>query len=629
MTRFECSIREQRSPAWAKAVVCMAMLCLALPLGAQTTTGGGYVGEPQPAVKDGYLIPGCMIVFGSPPNPDGPDRPCITTCTGPMASDKTKATRQVCKGLPPQPPELAGREYEPFFKYFDPEGKRISPTNLPPGSTRCMTLLGPDGYPNWRSYLPKGHPRCKGVTGEPHLFNYDDVRFDLQTAGEFIAAKSLDDELEVHVRLEPWPGREDTVSVATAAAARVGPHRIMIAAKTGTPLRIDGEPVEMPEDSYRLIEDVGAAIIRTGKYYSVVWPDGTNLHVQNTVPTHLDVWLLPAEPRDGRLVGILGDGDEDGNTFRTRGGRMLDSPPDFDSLYKEFADSWRIRQEESLFDYEPGATTATFTNREMPLRETTIDDIAPEARARAERVCREAGVAYPDALKQCIFDVGLTGDERLIASALALQPSPELAADLAELGVGPKLPEPPEGVLIDAPETGIAAHDIEVGISGHSKGSWLGFVPASSGDSANSAGNPYSAVALTGEEQTVTLVVPTTPGEYELHYREAGGQRRVIERQAFQSTAPQVRIEAPSGAQAGGSLGVRVIGDVGERMTVTVVPAGSPDKELSSSFFYTTQGSEMSGSIRRLPNEPGDYEIRCRSDWGAAQVYARRPLTIR
>ncbi len=39
---------------------------------------------------------------------------------------------------------------------------------------------------------------------------------------------------------------------------------------------------------------------------------------------------------------------------------------------------------------------------------------------------------------------------------------------------------------------------------------------------------------------------------------------------------------------------------------------------------------DQTGLISRLPAEPGEYELRCVSNWGAGrQISARRPLTLR
>jgi hypothetical protein len=366
----------------------------------------------------------------------------------------------------------------------------------------------------------------------------------------------------------------------------------------------------MPEQSSVRLTG-GGMVVRTNNRYSIVWPDGTNLHV-DIIGDHVSTFVLPAVSRDGRLTGILGDADGDGaNDFKTRDGNMLASPPEFDPLYKEFAESWRVTADESLFDYEEGESVDTFHDRTMPGVEMTIDDVDPAVRRQAEDQCRAAGVGEPGAIEDCVFDVGLTGDEIFVESARARQIPDELR----------------EEVVVFAPAEGLAAHKLVIRVSGPAEGGyWLGFAPRDSGRDGH-AENPYSAATLKGGGELLALVVPTTPGEYELRYRPAreGG---IEFRQPFVSVAPKISIEAPATAPAGGDVEVSVSGEIGEHMVVTVVPADSPDA-ANGRTRALRQGEGDVGVIRRLPEEQGDYEIRVTSNWrGGKNVYARRPLTI-
>jgi hypothetical protein len=81
----------------------------------------------------------------------------------------------------------------------------------------------------------------------------------------------------------------------------------------------------------------------------------------------------------------------------------------FDKLYRDFGDSWRIKQEDSLFDYESGKSTATFTDRNFPKRYHNIASLMPNQIRQAENVCRKAGV-NDFMLEGCILDVGFTGE---------------------------------------------------------------------------------------------------------------------------------------------------------------------------------------------------------------------------
>lgn len=262
------------------------------------------------------------------------------------------------------------------------------------------------------------------MTGDPHVRTLDQVRYDLQAAGEFVGIRSLDDDLEVQYRLEA-AGRPASVSYVTAVAVKVGAHKVMLAAGLGPRLRIDGDPVQIPH-WHTLTPNEGGmpSIARIGERYFIIWPDGSNLNVTFR-GRFLDAFFLPSENRKGRFVGLFGDGDGDTeNDFRTRAGEMLTSPPPFDALYRKFADSWRVRPDESLFQYEPGESIDTFTDTSVPASPATLDHLAPADRVRAEAACRSAGVEALQPLEECIIDVGYTGDETFIVSALAQQTPP-------------------------------------------------------------------------------------------------------------------------------------------------------------------------------------------------------------
>jgi hypothetical protein len=80
----------------------------------------------------------------------------------------------------------------------------------------------------------------------------------------------------------------------------------------------------------------------------------------------------------------------------------------FDQLYKEFANSWRVKQEESLFDYPPGKTTESYVNPGFPDKYLTLNMLSAEQIQKAQTACTEAKVT-PDLMEGCIFDVGFSG----------------------------------------------------------------------------------------------------------------------------------------------------------------------------------------------------------------------------
>jgi uncharacterized Zn-binding protein involved in type VI secretion len=277
--------------------------------------------------------------------------------------------------------------------------------------------------------------------GDPHIITFDGYSYDFQTIGEFTLVKSNEEGFEVQVRQSAVPGTASQVSLNTGAAMKVGNQRVAFYAKdfpdsdTSTPVRIDGKPVningEFPLD--------GGSITGTNGVYTVNWDSGEQVTINSFSTGGMQLLnVAPSVPEEaGRYTGILGDLDGNpNNDLRTRSGKVIPTKSGstygtlknvissvvsiplpisqletafFDQLYKDFGDSWRISQNESLFDYAPGKSTETFTKRGFPntyLRLASF--IAPQLK-HAEAICQKANVGA-DMMDGCIFDVANTGE---------------------------------------------------------------------------------------------------------------------------------------------------------------------------------------------------------------------------
>jgi hypothetical protein len=80
----------------------------------------------------------------------------------------------------------------------------------------------------------------------------------------------------------------------------------------------------------------------------------------------------------------------------------------FDQLYKEFGNSWRVKQEESLFDYPAGKTTNNYADPAFPDKYLTLNMLSADQIQKAQTACTEAKVTE-DLMEGCIFDVGFSG----------------------------------------------------------------------------------------------------------------------------------------------------------------------------------------------------------------------------
>ncbi|OJJ20753.1 hypothetical protein BI308_20390 [Roseofilum reptotaenium AO1-A] len=318
--------------------------------------------------------------------------------------------------------------------------------------------------------------------GDPHLVTFDGFRYSFQTVGEFILAKSVGGDFEVQTRQGAIPGRD--VSLNTGAAMKIGRDRIAFYSKffpdsdTSTPLRVNGRPTRISGNSLSL-PGGGAIYKQGGRNYLVKWPSGEEVairFIQMSGSEYMNVTPHVLSSPPGQFTGLLGNlNGNPGDDLRTRNGNVLPSKSSygqvrdvvtrivpipgaipvrrienavFNQLYKNFGNSWRISQSESLFDYAPGQTTETFTDKSFPKRYKTMDMLSAQQIREAEQTCLEAGVE-PDLLEGCIFDVGFTGDRSFAQAAASALNIIDQLNDIVPGGVPiprPRLPIPIPGL---------------------------------------------------------------------------------------------------------------------------------------------------------------------------------------
>jgi hypothetical protein len=314
------------------------------------------------------------------------------------------------------------------------------PRRTPPiggGGSGCGKRFSSRVYPAGRNAACGGGctSGCGASNGDPHLRMFDGRFYDFQGAGEYTLVRSKADNLEVQVREQPYPGSK-TLAINTAVAMRVAGDRVAV---YGSELvvRVNGggfvpraKPTRLPHGG--TIRGFSGAL-HSGHQpvaqVEVEWPDGTIARVYSVSVWGVAVLLRPAPSRQRTLTGLLGnfDGLKD-DDFVTRGGERLpttaligDDRRAYRLLYAVLGESWRVTQRQSLFDYAPGQSTRTFTNRRFPARILTPAALPVRARRVAERACRGLGIRHPRILRDCILDVGGTGDGRFATSARELE----------------------------------------------------------------------------------------------------------------------------------------------------------------------------------------------------------------
>jgi hypothetical protein len=136
--------------------------------------------------------------------------------------------------------------------------------------------------------------------------------------------------------------------------------------------------------------------------------DATTVEMQIGFADVINWQVHPAAERAEAMEGLFGDYDGDpADDLRTPDGAQLRTdPPDIDRLGR----SWRVEASRSLFDYDPGEDTTSFTIEGYPPSAVTLADLSPDDVAVAEEACRQAGVTEEPELAWCTFDVALTGD---------------------------------------------------------------------------------------------------------------------------------------------------------------------------------------------------------------------------
>jgi hypothetical protein len=310
------------------------------------------------------------------------------------------------------------------------------PSQLLKAPEKCVNRLAKNVLSGLvESFNPENF--CRGSkassNGDPHLYTFDNLAYDFQAVGEFILAKSTVDTFEVQVRQKPW-GNRTSVAIIQAAAMNVAGDKVGFYLGQNPLVYINGNPQELIEGTNPLRME--GSIVKDGSLYTVRWPDGNGLVEIRGHGDHYNVSVYISDSQKGHLIGLLGNADDDPqNDIATRDGVSLGTELEFDDLYPGYADSWRISQEESLFDYAPGETTETFTDRNFPRLLARASDLSAEDRAAAEQICREAGITDPVLLENCILDVALTGNEEFAQLPPDLA-EPETTADVSE-------PDPP------------------------------------------------------------------------------------------------------------------------------------------------------------------------------------------
>lgn len=296
-----------------------------------------------------------------------------------------------------------------------------------------------------RRWLDGGAPQTRG---DPHIVTVDGVPYDFQSAGEFTLLRGQG--LEIQTRQTPvttsgplppnaHTGLSSCVSINTAAAVRVGPHRITYQPNLsgepdpqGVQLRVDGKLTNIGSEAINF--DSGGRIIRTtapdGIHgIQIEAPGGTVVDITPNWWPSYQVWYLDVDAYHARatqgIMGIIAPGNW--LPSLPDGGLLGPIPPRdlhqrYVDLYDKFANAWRVTDANSLFDYAPGTSTATFTVASWPAENPKICTAPPRqpggpvekeplkglALEVAQQHC--GPIVGNNAKTNCVQDVMVTGE---------------------------------------------------------------------------------------------------------------------------------------------------------------------------------------------------------------------------
>jgi FtsP/CotA-like multicopper oxidase with cupredoxin domain len=287
--------------------------------------------------------------------------------------------------------------------------------------------------------LKIGGPDDGSDNGDPHIHTVDGKRYDFQAVGEFVLL--MDNEgMEIQARqtpvltanpiTDPYTGLQTCVSLNTAVAARVGSHRIswqpgrreglLQFFLDGKPSQLSTEPLDLDGNlvtGFDVNGTLGLRVDFLNDAVLLVTPHFWNSHSL----WYLNISVSRTQANDG-LMGVI---PKDTWLPLLPSGASVGAMPQslnerFNTLYKTFANAWRVTDKLSLFVYGQGESTNSFTDRDWPAGQPPCN-LKPQFEIpgvpilqgmpvdKAKQVCQ---LVTDNRLNQdCVFDVATTGDE--------------------------------------------------------------------------------------------------------------------------------------------------------------------------------------------------------------------------
>jgi len=339
---------------------------------------------------------------------------------------------------------------------YTAETNNLTIANEPNGQPRLCCPYGdaPSGGPRIEflesnAETATQHVASCGTTallGDPHLTTADGTNYNFQGAGEYVTLRDTNGS-EIQTRETPVAtagvlsqspqdlGLQTCVSVNTAVAARVGRHRISYEPNingnpdpSGLQFRLDGALTTVSAAGLDL-GNGGRVTENSSGLLQVNFPDGKVLTVAPQWWAGPNVWYLNVDignlglvsKGDRSLSGIAGPIASNSWLPALPNGSSMGTLPAslsqrYTDLYGVFGNAWRVNNSDTLFDYKPGTSTASFTVANWPPQKgpCTLAN-APRAKLpqpvgqnEAEGACQE--IQDNNLRSNCVADVMATGN---------------------------------------------------------------------------------------------------------------------------------------------------------------------------------------------------------------------------
>ncbi len=178
----------------------------------------------------------------------------------------------------------------------------------------------------------------------------------------------------------------------------------------------------------------------------------------------------------------------------------------------------------------------------------------------------------------------------------------------------------PAEALIDAPESVMQGSVVVVRVRGPvgDGNHWIAIAPAGA-----AIGEYLRWELLSAAEQSLELLAPSEPGEYEVRFVLDGADVPLVARPLRVSPA-EILISGPVQVQAGDRFSVRAVGPKHNEFWITIVEAEAGEGEFRSWSMLEVGRDDYELTA---PNAPGQYELRYQLV-NPLRVMARQPIQV-